>query len=208
MAKIDTTVSELVQRSRLGDQVATATITVVADQARRGDTKAEQVRQKILKYCEQNPIRLDSHMSFFGVESPPAREAAVMDAITLRQNLHTGRFTDKGLAVLLLSLGKYATGILFHGPSLLPDEEGPSEILIAARDALVGEDCKAAFDCGNKLTNQPELLQAQLDRMTPPQKKACHLGILLGRARRLQAVAQPRVPLKILCAETAWELGE
>jgi hypothetical protein len=207
MADINTTIGDLVQRSRLGDQVATATIAVVADKAKSGDRKAEKVRQQILKYCKVNPIKLDCHMSFFGVDTP-VREDVTADALLLRRSLHTAQYSDKGIALLILSLGGFATGILFHGPSLFADSDGPNEIVTAARNALEGDDMRRAFDLGNRATNRPDILETKLGRMTDPQKKACHLGILIGRARRMQAVAEPGTPLSLLCMDTAWELGE
>jgi hypothetical protein len=201
------TVIDLVQRSRLGDQVATATIATIAAKAKSGDKAAEKVRRNILKYTEKHPQVVCAHLSMFGIDRP-LKEDIVGDARILHRNLGTGRFSGAGLAILILGLGEYATGVLFYGPWLFATKEGPNPILDAVREALADDSCRAAFDVGNRATNRPAVLEKLTAKMGAPQKKACHLGILLGRARRLQAVSKPGTPIRVLNVETAWELGE
>lgn len=196
-------IADIVHRSRAGDQIATAHISLASELAKKGNRKAKAVVEKVLAYCKAHPLILRSHMSFFGAESPPALEAQG-PAYTLRKNLASGAFSGKGLSFLVLALGKFAVPILQRETDLLAKN---SEVLVAARDALADDECRAAFDRGLRECKAPKALEAAITQMPPPCQKACQLGAVLGRARALQGVTRG-APLRVLCVDTAWELGE
>lgn len=200
---IDTTIRDLVDRSRLGDQVASATLAVIGTQARQGIAQAVKVQKKVLKYIEKNPEKCQL-TPVFGVETPPREESKPL-ARVLRRNLHRGKFTPAGLSLLLLTLGDYAVGILVHGPVLLGSGRA---IIDCVRGCLTDQNLQQAFDYGNNVTNQPTLLTEAAQSMTEEEQKALSLGMILGRARRLQAVSYPLTPLRILNPIVAWELGD
>lgn len=199
------TIADLVTRARLGDQVASGTLVVVGKQASNGNKRAQAVKDEVLKYIKAHPQE-STEVAYFGVDTPPKHEI-VGDACLLKRNLSSGRYTGAGLVILILTLGEYSLGVLTHGPSLLFTEGQPNGIVEDIRDALVDESMQAAFDLGNEVKDHSELtdLAASLSK---EEQRAMQLGMLIGRARRLQAVKHPSVPLTILCERTAWELGE
>jgi hypothetical protein len=143
----------------------------------------------------------------FGIDTPE-KELVIGDACLLKRNLHSGRFSGQGLALLLLTLGEYSLGVLTHGPTLLVLDGGPNPIVESVRGALTSDNLTDAFDWGNVHSEDTDRIVSAANSMSDEEKKALQLGMIIGRARRLQAVADPAMPLAILCANTAWELGE
>jgi hypothetical protein len=201
---VDQTIEDLVTRSRLGDQVATATLVIVGKQADSGKKRAIEIRNKVLDYSKKNPQQFQKGI-VFGIETPEKQEI-IGDACILKRNLYTGRYTGAGLALLLLTLGEYSIGILAHGPSLLMDSGEPNEIVSSVREALQSEELLSIFDFGNENTNKPTVIDSAAKTLNDEQLRALSLGSIIGRARRLQAVMNPNVPIAILCLDTAWEL--
>lgn len=200
------TIEDLVTRSRLGDQVASATLVVIGREAKKGQSRAVTVRDQILDFIKKHPQQTQES-TVFGIETPE-KELIVGDACLLKRNLHQGTFTGAGLAVLLLSLGEYSIGVLTHGPSLLMVKGDENPIVSAIRCALTEPEHVAAFDIGNEHSENTKVVTKQAQQMSPEEQKALQLGMIIGRARRLQAVSNPLVPLSVLCPMMAWELGE
>lgn len=203
-ATVNKTIEDLVTRSRLGDQIASASLVVIGREAKKGQKRAIQVRDQVLDYIKKNPQKTQESVAF-GIDTPP-KDMIVGDACLLKRNLHQNSFSGAGLAVLLLSLGEYSIGVLTHGPSLLKDGGKPNPIVSSIRDALSDPQHVAAFDVGNECHEDAVTKVAR--RMGVEEKKALQLGMIVGRARRLQAVSNPHVSLAILCPMVAWELGE
>ena len=203
---VNKTIEDLVTRSRLGDQVASATLVVIGREAKKGQTRAITVREQVLNFIKKNPQKA-REATVFGIETPE-KELIVGDACLLKRNLHQNTFTGAGLVLLLLTLGEYSIGVLTHGPSLLLDKGNENSIVSALRCALKEPQHVEAFDVGNEHSEDSRITSNIASRMTPEEKKALQLGMIVGRARRLQAVSNPLVPLAILCPMTAWELGE
>ena len=200
------TIEELVTRSRLGDQVASASLVVIGREAANGSKRALQVKSMILDFIKSHPQEFESSQ-IFGIDVPDKSEV-IGDACLLKKNLITGRYSGAGLAVLLLTLGEYSLGVLTHGPSLLMVDGESNPIVDAVRGALVAPHLVQAFDQGNCYSNNPQQISYLTENMNAEEKKAFQLGMTIGTARRLQAVANPTVPLAVLCTDTAWELGE
>lgn len=201
---VSQTIEDLVTRARLGDQVASASLVVIGQRADKGDGRAIEIRKKVLDYTKQNPQKLQQGC-VFGVEKPEKADI-VGDACLLKRNLHTGNWTGQGLAILLLTLGDYAVGVLTHGPSLLKVDGAENPIVCSVRDALKTDHLTSIFDFGNENTNKPKILESTARNLNKKQLKALALGSIIGRARRLQAVTYPNVPIAILCEDAAWEL--
>jgi hypothetical protein len=200
------TIEDLVTRARLGDQVASASLVVIGQQAAKGSKRAAEVKDLILKFIKAHPQEFETSTRF-GIDTP-AKDEVVGDACLLKEKLWTGDYSGGGLVVLLLTLGEYSLGVLTHGPSLLKEDGQPNPLVQCIRQSLASEKAVRAFDHGNKHSNNDEMLYRLASRMTPEEQKALQLGIIIGTARRFQAVSIPSVPLAILCKNTAWELGE
>jgi hypothetical protein len=201
---VSQTIEDVVTRARLGDQVASATLVVIGKRADKGEPRAMEIRRKVLDYTKQNPQRFQQGC-VFGVDKPD-KESIVGDACMLKRNLHTGNWSGQGLAILLLTLGDYAVGVLAHGPTLLMLDGEPNPIVHSVRDALQTDHLTSIFDFGNENTNKPKVLEETARNLNKKQLKALALGSIIGRARRLQAVTYPNVPIAILCEDAAWEL--
>jgi hypothetical protein len=160
----------------------------------------------VLEYLKSHPQEFETSQ-IFGIDVPD-KDEVVGDACLLKKNLITGRYSGAGLAVLLLTLGEYSLGVLVHGPTLLMVDGESNPIVDAVRGALVAPHLVRAFDQGNCYSNNPQQISYLTEYMNAEEKKAFQLGMTLGTARRLQAVANPTVPLAVLCSDTAWELGE
>jgi hypothetical protein len=200
-------ISDLVERTRLGDQVATATIAVIADRGRKGDKKAATIAKRILDWAIKHPRKTEEHVSMFGIDSVGAED--VKDAAkTLWKNLHTGNYTGAGVVVLIFSVGQYATGLLTHGPLLAPQEGDPNPIVEAVHNAFPTESCKEAFQVGYTKSNDIPTITAALQTAGEAEKKALQCGVILGRARRIQAVSLTQAPISVLSLDTGWEFGE
>lgn len=198
------TIEDLVTRARLGDQVASATLVIIGQRADKGEKRAIEIRERVLRYTKDNPQKFQQGC-VFGVEKPD-KETIVGDACLLKRNLHTGNWSGQGLAILLLTLGDYAVGVLTHGPSLLREDGADNPIVCSVRNALQSDHLTSIFDFGNDNTNKPEVLEAIARNLNKKQLRALALGSIIGRARRLQAVTHPQVPLSILSGDVAWEL--
>jgi hypothetical protein len=200
------TIEELVTRSRLGDQIASASLVVIGREAEKGSARAIEVKKMILEYIKNHPQEFEASQ-IFGIDVPD-KDEVIGDACLLKKNLITGRYTGAGLAVLLLSLGEYSLGVLVHGPSLLMANGESNPIVDAIQGALVAPHLVQAFSLGNCYSNNSQQISDLAKDMNAEEKKALQLGMIIGTARRLQAVANPTVPVAILCTDTAWELGE
>jgi len=201
---VSQTIEDVVTRARLGDQVASATLVVIGKRADKGEPRAMEIRRKVLDYTKKNPQQFQQGC-VFGVDKPE-KESIVGDACLLKRNLHTGNWSGQGLAILLLTLGDYAVGVLAHGPTLLMLDDEPNPIVHSVRDALQTDHLTSIFDFGNENTNKPKVLEETARNLNKKQLKALALGSIIGRARRLQAVTYPNVPISILCEDAAWEL--
>lgn len=201
---VSQTIDDVVTRARLGDQVASATLVMIGKRADKGEKRAIEIRERILRFTKENPQRFQQGC-VFGVEKPE-KASIVGDACLLKRNLHTGNWSGQGLAILLLTLGDYAVGVLAHGPSLLMLDGEENPIVCSVRDALQSDHLTSIFDFGNENTNKPKVLEKTAQNLNKKQLKALALGSIIGRARRLQAVTHPNVPIAILCEDAAWEL--
>lgn len=186
--------------------MASATLVVIGKEAEKGQPRAVQVREQVLSYIKQNPPKVEPQIAF-GIDTPE-KQKVVGDACILKRNLHTGKYTGTGLALLLLTLGEYSLGVLTHGPSLLRVSGEPNPIIGAVREALPEQKHADLFDLGNANSENKQVIDSVAAATDEAGRRALQLGMILGRARRLQAICNPQVPLSVLCEMTAWELGE
>lgn len=200
------TIEDLVTRSRLGDQVASASLVVIGKEAAKGSQRAREVKELVLKFIKEHPQEFE-RSTRFGIDTPE-KDEVVGDAILLKKKLWTGDYSGAGLVLLLLTLGEYSLGVLTHGPSLLKDGAEHNPIIECIRSSLVAPNLVRAFDQGNKHSNNDLMIGRLAQRMSAEEQKALQLGMIIGTARRFQAVSIPSVPVAILCENTAWELGE
>lgn len=200
-------IAELVERTRLGDQIATAQIAVIADRGRKGDKKSAAIAKRIIDWAVKHPRKVEEHVSMFGLDVVQADD--VKDAGKLLwKNLHTGNYSGAGVVVLLFSVGQYATGLLAHGPLLCPQSGKANPIIEAVHNAFPTESYKEAFQLGFTKSNDIPAITAAMQSADEAEKKALQAGVILGRARRIQAVSLTQAPISVLSLDTGWEFGE
>jgi hypothetical protein len=172
---VSQTIEDVVTRARLGDQVASATLVVIGKRADNGESRAIEIRKKVLDYTKQNPQKFQQGC-VFGIDKPE-KQSIIGDACLLKRNLHTGNWSGQGLAILLLTLGDYAVGVLTHGPSLLMTDGEPNPIVYSVREALRSDHLASIFDFGNENTNKPKVLEETARNLNKKQLKALALVV-------------------------------
>lgn len=184
----------LVERSRLNDQNAIAMICQIRDAAARGEGRAQQTAQAIRKYIQKHPT--DNQMGFesqtdamandilasFGAED--YREVLITKVLPLAQE-------DIKKAIVTVS----------HGPILFPTD-GES-LVRQIGNSLPEGDIREAFKLG--ATEAATALNA-MQGMSHDMQHAVLLGYVLGKARALQLVRVPEVPVKVQSELAGFEL--
>lgn len=190
--------AQLVERARMGDQNAIALICQVRDNAKRGNSRAQQGFKALQLYVENNPVASQGTM---GEEI-----AGEVEANQLARQVCNAAFEGEYVEVVRELVPNLASQsvekaivALANGPSLLPRDEST---YISDVYNTLSQPEKKMFAVGyrhgiSELASIPSSLQC-----------AFLLGHILGTARAIQAVRLPRVPISVLDPQTGFELGE
>lgn len=191
----------LVERARVGDQVAQAGIHEVARLAREGEPAARVSYRLISKYIEKHPVS----ESLFGAEKLPNNQV-VKQLGTMVESPNAMQASSALLTLLPASnLDSMQTAVMLcNGPSLL----GSSNPRISAiSDAMNDEQKKALFAGIKYCTSSAAIFKLGKD-MSADQARALQIGYAIGIARRIQTVRLPESPIAPFSSMVAWELGE
>lgn len=192
---------ELVLRARQGDQNAIGTIVAVRENAMRGNSISQRAFSCIEKYAKSHPVR---EFVTFGEEKLREDRGDVIGH-TAKKTLHEDYVsTVKGhVPALARCCFPKAVTLLADGPTLLRSDVA-KPLIVEIAESLTPEQRKA-FSAGVKHARRA----APLVRELPPVcKDALILGVVIGMARKIQAIRVDSAPIRILCPHVAWELGE
>lgn len=192
---------ELVLRARQGDQNAIGTIVAVRENAERGNPTSQQALSCIEKYAKSHPVR---EYVTFGEEKLREDRADVLGNAASQglQNDYVSTVKGQIPSLARCCLPKAVT-LLADGPTLLRNDAA-KPLIIEIAETLTPEQRKA-FSAGVKHARRA----APLMRGLPPDcKDALILGVVIGMARKVQAIRVDSAPIRILCPYVAWELGE
>lgn len=196
-------VENTVDRSRLGDQNATAILCLVGQKARAGDGKAVYVQKLARAYIAKNPP------PEFGAEPAiPVKPSAILP---LQSQLALAATDPSRFAVTLAayvpSLGLNASAL--NGAAvMLSNMTRPIDaaFLTLVRKALPTEHGKIFTD-GTKAASLTKV-RATLNKLAPKARGSHLVGYVLGTAQRVQNIRKPGTPIASISALAAWELGE
>lgn len=203
--KMKRAAQHLVERARLGDQVAMATILEVGKAARSGIERAQLSYRMLKRYIETHPARENT----FGEEIVLAQQNRAL-VHTLSTSIEHASPVQYVSAVTALvpsvgfdSLAK-ASVTLANGP----DIASSSSEYLAAVEASFPDDERKAFEFGLKNSSCLSKILECSKRVSDKENKALQIGYSMGVARRIQAVRHENVPISVLSGMAAWELGE
>jgi hypothetical protein len=198
-------IAGVVERSRLGDQNATAIITCVRERAESGNPLAKQSLQAIVTYAKQNPPGKRSEIG--GVftrlrSSLGALRDAVRRCVSREDYIEKVKSGVPNVGLTMIDAQR-ASAALTNGPEIGPDE------LATAQATFDTDAAKKAFQYAVQLAGSPKKVMGAVQKNKDPQlKKALHLGYVMGAARRVQMVRKPDSVLMKFSPVVAWELGE
>lgn len=205
LEKMKRATQALVERARLGDQVAMATILEVGNAARKGGERAKAAYRMLKQYIDTHP----AHENTFGEEIVLAQQNRAL-VHTLSSAIEQSTPVQYVSAVMALvpsvgfdSLDK-ASVTLANGPDISSSE---SEYLTAVNESFPEEERKA-FQFGLKNSSNLSKILAVAQKANDKENKALQIGYSMGVARRIQAVRHDNAPISVLSGMAAWELGE
>ena len=221
VAAIDQTVASLVRRSRAGDQNATAMITRVGEEARRGTPRAVQAAGAIKKFIESNP----SQDFVLGAEpvlvmDPPANDSTAIVPVkpskaeierkkpTLPRGAFDHLFDPEQTAVTIIKCCGYRNGLqaaavaLAAGPPLTNDA-----VMRFGAENFGSDESTNAFFYGVKFTGDEDFAEVA-PYFDKPLRRCLAIGQCFGRARKLQAIRQRGSSISAYAPVAGWELGE
>jgi hypothetical protein len=198
---VEQAASELVDRARQGDQNAIGTIVATRAEALRGNPVSKVGFEHIYRYAKRVPVR--QYVSF-GAEMAldQKTDGLAIQAQHELQNDYQKALVEHIAPLALLHPDK-AVVTVANGPTLLKSDAMKPRILEFAEKLTPNQ--RTAFSLGVKYCTQATQYAKQLP---PDCRQALLLGIILGMARKLQAVRIDTAPISILCPVAAWELGE
>ncbi len=199
--KVEAGARDLVAKSRLGDQNATAMIIMIRESAKAGSKRAAYTLNYLTKYVKNYPV-VGSCTIGFGCDPMTQR---VINSLHSKMGADTNenaatvvnlvpKIKNESLAAVPLA----NTGDLLKG-------KGNNLRIIAICQFLTPTQIKA-FEFGR--CNCNVTTDNMHGDMHPDDQTAMHLGKAVGIAQRIQAVRLPHSPISLISKMAAWELGE
>lgn len=198
--------ADLVERARVGDQVAMAGMMLIRETAEKEpqNEKAQRSFKALLDYAKSHPHK--ARASSFGAEIRRQTEASRLG--TLMTSSMGSEAYPKALVNIAPEIAKNSVPVaittLANGPSLL-EVQGQEPLIQTIADSIEDPQVRAAFALGVKHSDQA---LAEMKKLSPECQAMLRLGFLLGQARKIQAVRLKKSPISSFCADAAWELGE
>ena len=190
----------IAERARLGDQVAYAIICEVRDRAAAGDPTAKKSYDFLMKYTSDgNP-----HQNLNHYDASVGEEEAAAFASRMCGEEPFAVVVHEEVPKLASVAPLKAVVALAEGPSLLPQPDG-TNLIREVGEAFDNPDEEQAFILGAKFCQ--ESLHA-MRNMSPEEQNALLLGVIMGNARRMQAMRDPNIPVSSHTPSVGWELGE
>jgi len=171
---------QLVERSRCGDQVATAIISRVRRQAEAGNKVARESLEEIKRYAKANKPY-----------TPAGEEAAALQVVLPEKDMN-----KIGPALSRVALANPNSAIVAIANSC-----NAMELAKQLNGELESDGFVLAF-------KKPAEFLKVMRKLNHEEQHPALLGYVLGLACRLQAVRNPKTPVGVFSQIAAWELGE
>ncbi len=190
---------DLVKRSRLGDQNATATIIETRKAAARGSAKAQRSMDLMLAFAQ-------------GRMAPSPKDARVNGIFSsalgaLRDLVRKTKSADQHAALTFNVVPQVGATLQDAANAAQAISQGPrvgNDVMQATQAAFGGEVPQQAFLLASAESRTAPVLKAA-KVADPETKRAIQLGYTLGLARRFQAARAGNIAA--LSRSAAWELG-
>lgn len=182
---------DLVERSRAGDQNAMALICLVRDNAAKGNVRACQAADEILKYITDNPTEEVQKITTRKLEKL-VRE--------VQKAAFAGEFIEavtSGVPEIAVHSIPKAVVTMANGPNLVKTDK-----LKTLFDSFESDDERKAFQMGFKHGT------GEMNGIPPKLRGPFILGHIIGTAYKLQVIRLPNTPLSIFSASLGAEFGE
>lgn len=223
-----------VRRARAGDQNAQALLARVGQEARKGNPRVQPAYTALKTYIERNPpedFQLGAENAI--VMTPPAAAPANSNALARRApsvvvpaSAHArvnaieskkprlprgyldGIFDPDQFILTVIRACNYRHGmqgaavVLATGPLLT--KQRIQEIALSQ----FGSDQASAIFAHGVTNPSYEEWAAVAPHLDPVLRKCFAVGQCVGRARKIQAVRMPKVPISVYSEVAGWELGE
>jgi len=189
----------LVERARLGDQNAMATITSIAEAKAKGSQRANMAHALILDYIHKHPS--PGH-GFVARRKPTTRFNVYHLLREASKEPDLAQFAgDVGELVLKAPDAMAAAVSIADGCPLTRDRlEAIAKLLGDEKEQRLFMYCLA---CSNGAK-----MRILVQVLPPNGRQIAKAGSALGMARKIQGIRSGRMPLARLSPMVAWELGE
>ena len=198
--KIQSEARDLVARSRLGDQNATAMLVMIRNSAAEGSKRAIYTLKYLKEYIKRHPMVSKCRIGF-GCDPMTQR---VINSIHSKISGEPDSYADVMVAgVPRIESPSLAAVSLANNGSLLE----PNNPRINAICERFNEPQLDAFEFGR--CNCFKNTASMHGDLTAGEQEALHIGKAVGIAQRIQAVRSfDDVPISALSKQAGWELGE
>jgi hypothetical protein len=202
MSNLQQVCGDLVDRARAGDQNAMALITEVGKSAKLGSPKAKESKALIEKYIKDNPPPKLNSVGGIDIDTGWTRKMSQYVG-TVQAAFEGDEVGDlQPIIALLPFMQEYGVTTLSNGPNLTND------IICCIAANFPSEAEETAFKFGVANSDQADKMKKNIAKLNRPAAYAVLIGCLVGEARRIQLVRNPKNPISILCKDAARELGE
>lgn len=199
--KVQHSARDLVARSRLGDQNATAMIIAIRESAKQGSKRAIYTIKYLTDYIKKHPITMTCNIGF-GCDPMTQR---VINSIHSKMGADPSRHAPIMISrIPKIKEPSIAAVPLANCGSLIKD--GDANPRITAICSFFGDAEMDAYLYGeeNCFLNT-DTMHAD---MSPKEQCALHIGKAIGIAKRIQIARQPGSRVSVLSRMAGWELGE
>jgi uncharacterized protein with GYD domain len=190
---------DLVIRSRAGDQVATAQIQVIGQNAKKKVPRAVKSSRMIADYIKANPVDGPFVITNTVLPTDSRKEKRVRAKFVNIAGSEDLEEYGASVVSLLPAVGWFGVVALANGPSLV--KSGRARAIACS---FANREEKHAFCFGRKYCSEPDFLAVA----HPPLRHALDLGIKFGWAQKIQQVRLPNSKISDFDPAAGWELGE
>lgn len=218
---LDQTVASLVRRSRAGDQNATAMITRVGEEARKGNPKASQTAAAIRQFIEGNPAQdfvLGGEPAL--VMDPPANDSTAIVPVkptraemerkkpVLPRGIFDRLFDPEHTAVTIVRACGYRNGLPAAAAALASGPPLTNNVVAQfGAENFGSEESTTLFFYGLRFSGDEDWEEVAR-HFDMPLRRCLAIGQCFGRARKLQAIRQRGSSISAYAPVAGWELGE
>jgi hypothetical protein len=205
----------VVERARLGDQLARATIHQVREAAIAGHQRAQVIFELLKEYAVRNPPleneQPEVHYSgkIEGEKRQPSSKVKAVHSRILGTIAESAAMSGEDPLCYPMTLATYLPNIPVNMATVVTLANGPPLLRSKIQEiaaAFGNEEESQAFLYG--VSNPLPKLKQVLPKLPPQARRILGAGYCVATARRMQGARIDSVPLSKLCEDASWELGE